>query len=182
VADVRQVQLADASGTVTYPAWFQLVLAAQPCPCVHPTEDQPCICTQQDRRRYLSRMAELWQRTDIRLRLGVTDPHDTTAGESSATVAERVARARELAADRWAALGYRVNADVPSSVLRDGVCRLPARVINPLLRLLRLGVICGDGHDRVLRLAWSISDLHDRDRPHLDDVDAAVELYIEQQP
>lgn len=127
-------------------------------------------------------MSALWERTDIRLRLEIPAPHDGDAGESSAVVAERVAAARELAADRWAALGYRVNAQMPGEVLRTGVCTLPTCDINPLLELLRVGAVSDDGYDRILRVAWTVGDLRGADRPDRDDVSAAIELHLDQQP
>jgi magnesium chelatase family protein len=127
-------------------------------------------------------MSPLWHRTDIRLHLRVIDAPNAAAGEPSAVVAERVARARELAADRWAALGYRVNAQVPGEVLRTGVCTLPTCDINPLLELLRVGAVSDDGYDRVLRVAWTVADLRGADRPDLGDVNAAIELHLDQQP
>jgi hypothetical protein len=161
---------------------FQLVLAAQPCPCAIRNGADPCTCTDLDRRRYLARMAGLWQRTDIRLHLDAMNPHNTAAGESSAVVAARVAAAREHAADRWAALGYRVNAEIPGKILRTGVCALPTCDLNPLLHLRRVGAVSDDGHDRILRIAWTLCDLRSADRPDLDDVTAAIDLHIDRQP
>jgi magnesium chelatase family protein len=180
--DTGQVMLAGARRAVTYPARFQLVLAAQPCPCARPNGADPCTCTDLDRRRYLARMADLWQRTDIRQHLDPINPHDAAAGESSAVVAARVAAAREHAADRWAALGYRVNAEIPGEILRTGVCALPTCDINPLLHLRRAGTASADGHDRILRVAWTLCDLHGADRPDLDDVTAAIDLHLDRQP
>jgi magnesium chelatase family protein len=107
--DDGQVRLTGSGGaTVTYPAQVHLVIAAQSCPCGRSTGGESCCgCTSRDRARYMARMSALWRRTDIRLRLEIPAPQDGDAGESSAVVAERVARARELAADRWAALNHR---------------------------------------------------------------------------
>lgn len=181
--DDGQVRLARGGGaTVTYPAQVQLVIAAQTCPCGQSTGgEQGCGCTSRDRARYMARISGLWERTDIRLRLEIPDPHDGDASEASAMVAGRVARARELAADRWAALGHRVNAQVPAEVLRTGVCALPTCDINPLLELRRVGAVSDDGYDRILRVAWTVADLHGAGRPDRDDVNAAVELYLGQQ-
>jgi len=181
--DDGQVTLARGSATVTYPAQVQLVIAAQSCPCIRSAgSERRCGCTSRDRARYLARMSGLWERTDIRLRLEIPVPRDGDAGESSAIVADRVARARELAADRWAALGYRVNAQVPGEVLRNGVCALPTCDITPLLELRRVGAVSDDGYDRILRVAWTAADLRGADRPDLTDVNAAIELHLEQQP
>lgn len=182
--DDGQVSLARGGGApVTYPARVHLVVAAQCCPCGRSTGGEPgCGCRSRDRARYLARMSGLWERTDIRMRLEIPGPPGGDPGESSAVVAERVARARELAADRWVDLGYRVNAQVPGDVLRTGVCALPTCDITPLLELLRVGAVSDDGYDRVLRVAWTVADLRGADRPDRNDIDAAIGLHLDQQP
>jgi magnesium chelatase family protein len=176
-----RVLLARARGTTEYPAKVQLVLAANPCPCAHPAGDQHCQCSPLARRRYLSRLSgPLMDRIDMHVRLNPLGAGQlmTTAGpaESSAAVAERVAKARAAAAARWAAAGWRVNAEVPGPQLRRPPWRLPARDTAALRSGLERGLLSARGFDRILRLAWSIADLDGRDRPGAADVDEAVQL------
>src|SRR5215212_8730153 len=64
-----EVRLARADGTVRYPARFQLVLAANPCPCA-PAHDRDCVCPSLARRRYLGRLyGPLLDRVDLRARM-----------------------------------------------------------------------------------------------------------------
>ncbi|HEY4422552.1 MAG TPA: YifB family Mg chelatase-like AAA ATPase, partial [Pseudonocardia sp.] len=64
-----EVRLARADGTVQYPARFQLVLAANPCPCA-PAHDRDCVCSSLVRRRYLGRLSgPLLDRVDLRARM-----------------------------------------------------------------------------------------------------------------
>src|SRR5207344_2256601 len=64
-----EVRLSRAEGTVIYPARFQLVLAANPCPCA-PAHDRDCICPSLARRRYLGRLSgPLLDRVDLRARM-----------------------------------------------------------------------------------------------------------------
>ena len=64
-----EVRLARADGTVCYPARFQLVLAANPCPCA-PAHDRDCVCPSMVRRRYLGRLSgPLLDRVDLRARM-----------------------------------------------------------------------------------------------------------------
>ncbi len=44
-------------------------------------------------------------------------------------------------------------------------------------RLIRRG-----RHDRILRVAWSVSDRHEADRPDQDHITAAIDLYVDRQP
>jgi magnesium chelatase family protein len=176
-----RVILGRAHGTVEYPACVQLVLAANPCPCASPAGDQSCQCSPLQRRRYLGRISgPLLDRIDIQLTLRPLGAAQlmiaSGPAESSAIVAERVAKARAAAAARWSADGWRVNAEVPGPQLRRPPWRLPPADTASLREALDRGRLSARGFDRVLRLAWSIADLDGRDRPDGQDVNEATQL------
>jgi magnesium chelatase family protein len=174
--DVGIIQLARARRTVTYPARFQLVLTAGICPCTTPHTGN--ACTAPKRRAYRSRLGTLSDRIDIALTLDDTAPAGTTSGEPSATVAARVATARAAAVQRWADDGYQANADIPITRLQHRSFRLPPPVAGPVTRLLDTGALSIRGHGRILRLAWTVSDLRGLDRPDRDAVTTAADLYL----
>lgn len=95
--------------------------------------------------------------------------------ESTATVMSRVRAARAVQADRFAGVSWSVNRDVPGAWLR-GRWRLGNRVTHELDVALDRGRLSIRGYDRVLRVAWSLSDLAGRDRPDPDDVGQALHL------
>ena len=173
------VLLARASGAVRYPARFQLVLAANPCPCAA-AKDVDCSCASGVRRRYLSRLSgPLMDRVDIRVDLAALDPRALVSGEtdqeSSAVIAGRVLRAREQARRRWSGTAYTTNAEVPGPVVRR-IWR-PGRAEAALLdRAVRTGRLTGRGYDRVLRLALTSADLGGRDLPSESDLATALAL------
>lgn len=170
-----EVRLARADGTVRYPARFQLVLAANPCPCA-PAHDRDCVCTSQARRRYLGRLSgPLLDRVDLRATLLPVTALSTPAGagETTAAVRARVLAAREAAAQRWAGRGWRTNAEVPGPVLRAEF-PLPRSVLGPLDAGLRAGRLTARGADRALRAAWTIADLAGRGRPGREHVEIAL--------
>lgn len=175
-----QVTLVRSGGATHYPAGVQLVVAANPCPCAKPAGDIYCECSPLVRRRYLGRLSgPLLDRIDAQVTLlpvRAVELLDGSTTESSATVAARVADARAVASDRWAAQGWKVNADVPGRVLRQPPWRLPARDTRELRGRLDTGALSARGFDRVLRLAWTVADLKGRDRPTTEDVTAALEL------
>jgi magnesium chelatase family protein len=176
-----RVVLGRARGTTEYPARVQMILAANPCPCASPAGDQFCTCNPLARRRYLGRISgPLMDRIDIQIRLqplSAAQLMTTSApAESSAVVAERVAKARAAAAARWSADGWRVNAEVPGPQLRRPPWRLaPVHTAELRVKLDR-GLLSARGFDRVLRLAWTIADLDGRDRPDGADVGVATQL------
>ncbi len=169
------VRVARRDGTAVYPARFQLILAANPCPCA-PVNDVDCVCTSIVRRRYLGKLSgPLMDRVDIRVHM---EPPGNTAlmteqGESSAVVGARVAQAREAARQRWHEHGWMTNGEVPGSVLRREF-RLPSATTRPIEAFLREGRITARGADRALRLAWTLTDLRGGTRPEADDVAQAL--------
>ena len=173
------VLLARASGAVRYPARFQLIIAANPCPCAA-AKDVDCSCPAGVRRRYLGRLSgPLMDRVDIRVDLAALDPAALTdpngAGESSAVVAERVLLARERSARRWRGTQWRCAAEVPGATVRRS-WRPERREAELLDRAVRSGRLTGRGYDRVLRLALTAADLGGRDRPSAADLAMALAL------
>ncbi|SDF36212.1 YifB family Mg chelatase-like AAA ATPase [Pseudonocardia oroxyli] len=170
----REVRISRAEATAIYPAHFQLVAAANPCPCA-PVRDRDCVCRSVDRRRYLARLSgPLLDRVDIQARmLPVIDLGGDDTGEDTATVRARVLEARAAAAERWSAHGWRTNAEVPGPELRRRF-GLPRSVVRPLEERMRAGELSARGADRALRVAWTLSDLAGTSSPDRDAVDGAL--------
>ena len=170
-----EIRLARRDGVARYPARFQLVLAANPCPCA-PADPRDCICPGQVKRRYLGKLSgPLLDRVDL-----VVEMHPQPAGafaqqegESTAAVCQRVATARAAAAERWGPHGIRTNAEVSGSLLRKKF-RLPPPVMKPLSGALDRKQISMRGADRSLRVAWTLADLGGRTSPGLEDVSTAL--------
>lgn len=167
-------------GTATYPARFSLVLAANPCPCAQPAAR--CTCPSTQRRTYLARLSgPLLDRVDVQVRLQPLTRAEIMAdrelGESSAVLAARVRGARERAARRFAGTPWRTNGDVPTAELTRSwpLDRSAMRVLGDALDR---GMLTARGFGRVQRLAWTLADLADRDRPTADDANAALGLRL----
>ena len=173
-----------ASGTASYPARFQLVLALNPCPCgLANGKGIDCLCTAQQRRRYFNRLSgPLLDRVDLQLavqRLSLADYVDVRSPESSAAVAGRVAEARAAQRERLHRWNYTTNAEVQGRILR-GELALPRAVTASLDRALDRNLVSGRGWDRVLRVAWTIADLGGRSRPDADDVVTALGFRLQE--
>lgn len=170
-----------ARGSARYPARFQLVLAANPCPCGKATgKGMDCVCTAVARRRYLSRLSgPLLDRVDIRVEvpdLGSGVLRAATAGEPTAVVAARVRAARERSAVRLGGTPWRVNGEVPGPWLRDLTRTRVPGLVGKLDQLRDSGRLSLRGLDRVLKLAWTLADLGERDLPEAGDLATAVSL------
>ncbi|MBJ7336588.1 YifB family Mg chelatase-like AAA ATPase [Mycolicibacterium sp.] len=169
-----EIRLARRDGVARYPARFQLVLAANPCPCA-PAKSSDCVCAAAVKRRYLGRLSgPLMDRVDLQVELHpVLSGAIGAEGEPTATVRDRVAAAREAAAARWAPHGVRTNAEVSGPLLRRRF-RLDRTVMAPLRTALDRGELSIRGMDRTLRVAWTLADLAGRSKPVLDDVNTAL--------
>jgi len=177
------IAISRAAATARFPASFQLVLAANPCPCGNAgTRDGDCRCSPLSVRRYLGRLSgPLLDRVDIRM-----DVHRITAAQlrasaelprlDTATARERILAARAMAAERLRSTPWRVNAQVAGAWLRSPVGAPAKGATAGLDRALERGGITMRGYDRVLRLAWTLSDLDGTSRPDADHVGRALYL------
>jgi magnesium chelatase family protein len=170
-----EIRLARRDGVACYPARFQLVLAANPCPCA-PADSRDCICAPAAKRRYLGRLSgPLLDRVDLRVHMHPVRAGAFAAadGEPTAQVRCRVALARDAAAQRWRPYGFRTNAEVSGALLRRKF-RPSNAAMAPLRTALDRGLLSIRGLDRTLRVAWSLADLAGRASPGLDEVAAAL--------
>ena len=129
-----EIRLARRDGVAQYPARFQLVLAANPCPCASP-DPHDCICTSAAKRRYLSKLSgPLLDRVDLRVvhapregaglrgRSGRVDRGGSGPGEG---------RARGGRCSDGEPHGIRTNAEVSGVLLRRRF-RLEPKAMAPL--------------------------------------------------
>ena len=177
------VDITRAIGTIRFPARFLLVLAANPCPCGRFSgKGRACQCSSIQVRRYLNRLSgPLLDRIDIKLtvenptraELASTQPYI-----SSAEVRSRVESARMIARERFAGLGFSLNSQIPSNLLRSRFKAQP-RAMSTLHQLMDKDEITARGFHKLLRLAWSVADLRQGEIPDPDDVEFALQLRTE---
>jgi magnesium chelatase family protein len=158
------VDIVRAGGRRRFPARFTLVAAMNPCPCGHAGDDGvPCRCHPADRRRYQGRVSgPLLDRFDLRVRLARLTPAELVrapAGEPSAVVAARVARARAVATDRQG----RANALLSGPLLRR-YAGLDVAGLRLLAASAASGRVSARGADRLRRVARTLADLAGAER------------------
>lgn len=162
----RHITVARAKQTVDYPASFMLVAAMNPCPCGHYGENNaahPCTCTPAQVHRYLSRISgPLLDRIDIQCEIAAVPYEklkDMQPGESSATMRERVLRARQIQQERFRGTGIHCNAQMTPKMVRE-YCPINAegdRILSYTMTKLGLSA---RAYDRVLKVARTIADLN----------------------
>jgi magnesium chelatase family protein len=178
-----KVVIERASAQATFPARFTLVLAARPCPCAATAAhgETGCRCSPAVRRRYLGRVSgPLLDRVDVKISLQAPSREDLLGrarGERSSVVAQRVAAARQRSAARLAGTPWRLNAEIPGTVLRR--CFPPAAwAVEPLERAMELGQVSARGADQIVRVAWTLADIAAKDQPGPDEVSLAIRLRL----
>lgn len=177
-----EVKISRSSGLARFPARFQLVLAANPCPCgkLFGT-GASCTCSSIQRSRYATKLsAPLLDRIDIRMAVrrpsaAMLAASGSPSQRSSNELRTCVVAARAMAKARLAKTPWVLNSQVPGVYLRREL-RLPKSVTGRLDAALLRGAISMRGYDRCLRLAWTSSDLAGRNLPDAEDVDRAVML------
>ena len=159
--ETGRITISRAARQAEFPARFQLVAAMNPCPCGHLGSPlRACRCTPDAVLRYQGRISgPLRDRIDLQVEVPAVAPHTLASapdGEPSAQIAERVARARELA---WSRQGC-TNAQLTGALI-DTHCALDDAAGRFLqAAAARLGWSARSYH-RVLRMARTAADLSD---------------------
>lgn len=174
------VMLGRSEAQARYPAKFQLIMAANPCPCgLAASRGAQCQCPPLTVRRYAEKISgPIRDRIDIsQAFLPMRKAHLRAAlerTESSALVAERVREARARQLRRLAGSGWRTNGEVSGPHLRRNL-PLPEglQVVDDAFNRGRLSA---RGVDKVLRVAWTLADLAGRDRPGPDELAVALAM------
>jgi magnesium chelatase family protein len=163
-----EVSIARANHRVTYPARFMLVAAMNPCRCGH-ASDPGYTCRRGQNARcaadYQGRLSgPLIDRIDLHIEVPAVTAADLILpppAEGSREVAARVARARQIQAERYAAAGLphiRTNAAASGPVL-ETVAQPDARGLALLREAADTMRLSARGYHRVLRVARTLADL-----------------------
>ena len=160
----RKITVSRIRCNVEYPASFMLVASMNPCPCgyyTHPTK--ACVCSPGQVQKYLNRISgPLLDRIDLQIEvtpLPFEEMADSRPGESSATIRERVIRARQIQEARYADIpGIYCNAQMNSKLLARH-----ARPDDKGLAMLKTAMdrlnLSARAYDRILKVSRTIADL-----------------------
>jgi len=162
------VGVSRAAAACDYPSRFMLVAAMNPCPCGYyndPTHE--CRCSQSQILKYQRRVSgPLLDRIDIQVGVNavpVKDLDGLEPGEPSASIRQRIVRAREIQKARYGGRdGVVSNADAKSRDLRD-VCKLTEAAVAEVRSAMERLSLSARAYDRVLRVSRTIADLAGKD-------------------
>ena len=165
----RNITISRTKYSATLPCSFMLMASMNPCPCGyynHPTKQ--CVCTPGQIHRYMGKISgPLLDRIDIQVEVTPVPLQDLSSapkGESSASIRERVVRARDVQTERFKEeKGVHCNAQMTERMIHQ-FAEPDAQGLN----LLRMGMerlkLSARAYNRILKVARTIADLDHSDR------------------
>jgi magnesium chelatase family protein len=164
----RVISISRAEGPVHLPAEFQLLLAANACPCgrlgMRQNETGECLCSPDEIYRYWRKFGgALLDRIEIRAAVvppsinEIGKPHSNIQ-ERSADIAKRVQAAVAIQRQRFKEMGIRRNALIPAGTI-ETLCPLNEQAGAAFQKALAHLGLSGRAYHGILRVARTIADL-----------------------
>ncbi len=160
------VDLVRAGKVISFPADFQLVMAANPCPCGNlGKQDGICTCSKKEVMNYWKKIGgAMMDRIDIRVPVEPVDPSELTGQnkENSNDVIDKIERAVLIQKKRFSGENYKRNARIAPSGIRT-YCRLEQEAEAEFLNASRLLGLSSRACVSVLKTSRTIADLAGRE-------------------
>lgn len=159
-----EIVISRAKHSIKYPAKFILMGAMNPCPCGFlGDKEKPCTCSDFQISRYLSKLSgPLLDRIDIQVEVPRLTPtellNSTAAEENSATIRQRVVKARQIQLERYKNENILTNSELNSKLIRK-YCKIDEKSQAMLKVAIVKYQLSGRRYDRILKLARTIADL-----------------------
>jgi magnesium chelatase family protein len=171
------VTISRAAGSADFPAMFQLVAAMNPCPCgYHGDPSGRCVCNTEQVNRYRQRISgPLLDRIDLQIEIARQrdwlEHTDDAANETSATIRDRVARARTVQSQRQNKLNHFLAVDeLRTFAPLDGEGRSFMR------QAFERFMLSPRAYHRIVKVARTIADLADSRSVELAHLSEALNL------
>ncbi|WP_045391474.1 YifB family Mg chelatase-like AAA ATPase [Falsirhodobacter sp. alg1] len=176
--ETGDIVVARANAHVRYPCRFLLVAAANPCRCGHMADAaRACARAPICGTDYMGKISgPLLDRFDLRIDMPAvnwTELDGAPNGEHSATIAARVAAARQVQTRRFDGLPVRTNAEADGALL-DDIATPDAEGRALLGRVAERFGLSARGYHRIRRVARTIADLDGSDQVRLPHIAEAV--------
>jgi magnesium chelatase family protein len=160
----RRVTISRAKVAIDFPASFMLIASMNPCPCGyynHP--DRECTCPPGTVQKYLNKVSgPLLDRIDLHVEVTPVPFSELSTKlpqEYSASIRDRVIKAREIQAERYKNNdGIYANAQISSKMLRE-ICVINTAGQNLLKTAMQKLNLSARAYDRILKVARTIADL-----------------------
>ena len=160
----KTVTISRAATSLTFPSNFTLVASMNPCPCGYFGSTRQCKCSPMQVQRYVGKISgPLMDRIDIHIDVPAVKFNDLRGrgvadGDSSATIRERVIKAREIQLARLSGDGAFSNSAMSPKQIRS-FCALDAESEDLLEKAMVRQGLSARAHDRILKVSRTIADL-----------------------
>jgi magnesium chelatase family protein len=171
------ITISRAARQAEFPASFQLMAAMNPCPCGYLGDPQGrCRCTPDQVQRYRSRISgPLLDRLDMHIEMPRVPSEflrkPAASGETTAEVAVRVVRARELQQQRQGACNARLD-----NVGIERHCKPDKKGLAMLEQAAQRFNFSARAYHRILKVARSVADLAGSSTVAIEHVSEAMTL------
>ncbi len=158
----RKVTIVRAEKNILYPASFQLILTANPCPCGNLGRDERvCYCSTREIQGYWKRLGgALLDRIDIRVPVKPVSVEKMTGekGEASEQVRERVTAVIKIQTDRYKDYSFNWNAHIPAGLI-EKFCYLNNECALILAKATQKLSLSSRACHSIIKVARTIADL-----------------------
>lgn len=163
----RVVTISRASGSFKFPARFQLIAAANPCPCGYKNDPKKeCRCSPVEIKRYERKLSgPILDRIDINIFVNPVNPDDLVSkeeGEPSKKIRERVIKAIEIQRKRFENFPIRYNSEMTPSIMKK-VIKIKQEAENILEKAAKKYNLTARSYFRILKLSRTIADLDNKE-------------------
>ena len=181
----RKVVISRASGMYIFPAKFQLIAAANPCPCGYRNDpNKSCRCTPKEIKRYMGKISgPLLDRIDINVWVNPVPPEDLSKlseGENSESIRERVIKAVEIQKKRFKDLNINFNSEMTPSLIEKFV-KLDSNAENSLNMYAKRYNLTARSYHRILKLSRTIADLEGSENVKLKHILEAINFKLSEE-
>ncbi|WP_339887066.1 YifB family Mg chelatase-like AAA ATPase [uncultured Flavobacterium sp.] len=176
----REVTIARAKFTITYPSSFMLVASMNPSPGGYFNDpDAPVTSSPMEMQRYLSKISgPLLDRIDIHIEVTPVPFEkltETRKAESSVEIRKRVTKAREIQSLRYESFeNLHYNAQMSSKQVRQ-YCELSEASLQMLKTAMERLNLSARAYDRILKVARTIADLEQSENVNSNHIGEAIQ-------
>lgn len=157
------VNISRVSATLQYPSDFLFLCSMNPCPCGYLGDpNHECTCSEAEINRYLGKIsAPLLDRIDLHVEVQPVPFEDLSSGEkaeSSASILQRVERARNIQLERLKGQKIYSNSQIPDKLINKYI-KLDSSLKKVIQMAFKKYKFSGRAYNKILKVARTIADL-----------------------
>lgn len=161
----KKVSITRSLGKVTFPAKLIFIAACNPCPCGNLFEEELCVCTPNDLRKYMKKLSgPVIDRIDLYVeihRLKDEEVMGRKEEESSEVIRERVKKAREIQEKRYKK--EKLNSEMTNKEI-EKYCELDKeseKIMKDAIKKLKFSMRT---YNKILKVSRTIADLEGKEK------------------